>query len=263
VTVAIVAFYLLLIVNHRHHDHAMDAPADIGIRSRKVLSTALSSQLNEKPVQPAITIPYLISITGCGSKLLAEGAAILKHSIHLASVHGNLGGHYNYKTYGIYHPEAASCVQPLEQVGYELVRRSTPVAVEDIQGKFLQRKIVQNGCCGEKELIKLEAYTFTEYPVAIHLDLDVLILKPLDDLFDAMILHDNSKAMSKVTVMWPDNPIPSKINAFFTRDYGMVSGGRKHKPVQKGFLVLRPDQSVYDKYVNIIKKGDFWEGSGW
>jgi len=70
---------------------------------------------------------------------------------------------------------------------------------------------------GEKELIKLEAYTFTEYPVVVHVDLDVLVLKSLDNLFDAMLgVGDNP--ISKVELMWPDQPVPAKINAFFTRD---------------------------------------------
>lgn len=43
----------------------------------------------------------------------------------------------------------------------------------------------------------------------------------------------------------------------------MVNPGRKYKPVQGGFLVLRPDQSVYNEYVEILKEGDFREGQGW
>ena len=43
----------------------------------------------------------------------------------------------------------------------------------------------------------------------------------------------------------------------------MVNPGRKHKPVQGGFLVLRPDQSVYNEYVEILKEGDYRENYGW
>ena len=100
---------------------------------------------------------------------------------------------------------------------YHLEERSTPVAVKDIKGDFLRERISQNGCCGEKELIKLEAYTFTQYPVVVHLDLDALVLKPLDPLFDAMIGGGES-AFAKVERKWPEKPMPSRINAFFTRD---------------------------------------------
>jgi len=43
----------------------------------------------------------------------------------------------------------------------------------------------------------------------------------------------------------------------------MVPPGRVHKPVQGGFLVLRPDQSVYQEYVEILKKGDYQAHGGW
>jgi hypothetical protein len=149
---------------------------------------------------------------------------VLKHSIHLASIHGNLGGRYDYKMSAIYHPDAATCVLPLAKLGYELVRRDTPVKVEEIKGDWIRERIRQNGCCGEKEIIKLEAYTFTEFPVIVHLDLDVIILKPLDDLFDAMIGNNNDDSrLSKVARMWPDGLVPEQINAFFTRDCKLTS----------------------------------------
>ena len=37
-------------------------------------------------------IGYAVSVTGCGSDPLEEGAAVLKHSIHLTSIHGTKGG---------------------------------------------------------------------------------------------------------------------------------------------------------------------------
>lgn len=184
--------------------------------NRQTLSINSSKNDNNND-DGVVTIGYFISITGCGAGSLADGAAVVKHSVHLASIHGPLGGRYDYRMHSIYHPSAASCVGPLAQLGYDLVERDTPVAVQDIQGEFLRRKIVENGCCGEKELIKLEAYTFTQYPVVVHLDLDVLVLKPIDPLFDAMILGSD-KTQSKIDLMWPDRPVPDRINAFFTRD---------------------------------------------
>jgi hypothetical protein len=172
-----------------------------------------------------ITIGYFVSVTGCDpSSPMVDAAAVLKHSIHLASIRGNLGGRYDYKVHAIYHPDATSCVLPLAKLGYQLVMRDTPVKVEEIKGDWIRKRIRQNGCCGEKEIIKLEAYTFTEFPVIVHLDLDVIILKPLDDLFDAMIGNNNDGApLSKVARMWPDGLIPDQINAFFTRDCKLLA----------------------------------------
>lgn len=84
-------------------------------------------------------IGWAVTITGCGSDALTDGAAVLKHSIHSASIEG---GKYDYKMYVIYHPEGEACVLPLKDLGYQLIRRETPVAVSDIQGKFLRKKIV-------------------------------------------------------------------------------------------------------------------------
>ena len=111
------------------------------------------------------------------------------------------------------------CALTLKDLGYELVKRETPVAVKDIEGKWLREKIEKNGCCGEKELVKLEAYTLTQHPAIVHLDLDVVVLKPMDHLFD-MILSDSLENFdtSNVPIMWPEQPIPQKVNAFFTRD---------------------------------------------
>jgi hypothetical protein len=164
-----------------------------------------------------IAIGFAVTITGCGSDPITEGAAVLKHAIHLASVHGNLGGRYDYKMYAIYHPDGYRCAASLKDLGFTLVKRETPVAVKDIQGGFLRENIEKNGCCGEKELVKLEAYTLTDHPVVVHLDLDVVVLKPMDALFDWM-LDDGSHDTSDVPIMWPEIEKPKKVNAFFTRD---------------------------------------------
>ena len=179
--------------------------------------TTTSNNVPTSNMDDVITIGYFVSVTACGdSSPLVDAAAVLKHSIHLASIHGNLGGRYGYKMHAIYHPDAAPCILPLATLGYELVLRDTAVKVEEIQGDWMRERIRENGCCGEKEIIKLEAYTFTEFPLVVHLDLDVIILKPFDDLSDAMIGDVDS--LSKVARMWPDGPIPEQINAFFTRD---------------------------------------------
>jgi len=166
-----------------------------------------------------VTVGFAVTVTGCGTDPITEGAAVLKHAIHLASVKGNRGGRYDYKMYAIYHPDGASCAEPLKDLGYELVRRETPVAVKDIQGEFLRTHIESNGCCGEKELVKLEAYSLVEHPIVVHLDLDTLVIKPMDALFDWMLSESGSSHdTSDVPIMWNDLPKPSRVNAFFTRD---------------------------------------------
>ena len=112
-------------------------------------------------------------------------------------------------------PHAEVCALPLKELGYTLLKRDTPVAVADIEGEFLRSKIEMNGCCGEKELIKLEAYTLVDYPIVVHLDLDVLVLKPLDSLFDLMLGRPVDAAVQAEIFMWKDKPAIRTIDAFF------------------------------------------------
>ena len=205
---------------------ALQIPADHGVHDQ-IAVDRLADGEQQHEIAPkaevktdAVKIGFAVTITGCGSDPITEGAAVLKHSIHLASIHGNLGGRYDYVMYAIYHPEAIKCAKTLESLGYTLVERETPVAVKDIKGDFLRSRIEKNGCCGEKELVKLEAYTLTQHPVIVHLDLDTLVLKPLDDLFDWMLAGDQARSFdySGVTRQWPDKEIPKKVNAFLTRD---------------------------------------------
>ena len=209
-------------------------------------------------------VAFAVTVTGCGSDPITEGAAVLKHSIHRASLHGTLGGRYDYDMIALYHPSAWSCTAPLAELGYTLMERNVFVRVEDIQGEFLRTHIAQNGCCGEKELIKLEAFCLTEYPIVVHLDLDVLVLKPLDEILDWMILAPQQQPPKSDAVMWPDRPWPTQpIQAMFTMDYNMVGPDLKYKPVQGGFLVLRPNQTVYEEFRDIVRQGDFREREGW
>jgi hypothetical protein len=169
---------------------------------------------------PGVTIGWAVTITGCGADSIAEGAAVLKHAIHLTSVHGPLGGRYDYKMYAIYHPDGEKCAKSLEPLDFELVRRETPVAVKDIEGEFLRSKIHSNGCCGERELVKLEAYTLTQHPIVVHLDLDTVVLQPMDELFDWMLYDGDHSTYdtSNIAIMWPEHERPKQVNAFFTRD---------------------------------------------
>ena len=65
-----------------------------------------------------------------------------------------------------------------------MLEKKLPVEVEEIQGKLLREKISSNGCCGGWELLKLYAWTLTEYHRVVHLDVDSLVLQNFDELFD-------------------------------------------------------------------------------
>mmetsp|Transcript_1329 Transcript_1329/g.2077 ORF Transcript_1329/g.2077 Transcript_1329/m.2077 type:complete len:466 (+) Transcript_1329:109-1506(+) len=221
-------------------------------------------------------IAYAVSLSSCEeTPSLIDGAAVLAHSIHLSSIQNpKSGSKYNYKMYAIVHKSASNCQPILEKIGYQVKLVDVPVALEDIQGDFLRENVHQNGCCGELEFIKLWAYTFVEHPFVVHMDLDTMVLKPMDELFDAALSGDTTKVDS---VMWsrehktrsasdPLSSSSSSLDAFYTRDYNMRSakkGNTKPTGVQGGFLVLRPSMQVFQEFQDIIRKGDFRRGKGW
>jgi hypothetical protein len=262
-----VIFGLFLVLNSAFdlRPHVFDASSLLHDAGNK---TALSIFSKESD---AITIAFAVTITSCSSSgMIQDGAAVLLHSIHRASVYGPLGGRYNYAAFAFYHPSAEKCAAMLEPMGWKLLPRRVFVNVSDIRGDILRMGINQSGCCGAKELIKLEAYTLTDYPVVVHLDLDTIVLKPLDDVFDIMLATDRSDFSKYTDILMQHRRREIlnhlQINAVFTYDYNMAEPGVKYNSVQGGFMVLRPSATVYEEFRQIVLEGDFRDGvdgSGW
>lgn len=283
---------------------SIDNDESLSVKDFQLDTSALpqqqTQQLHQQPKAKA-TIAYAVSLTSCGSSTnihdnianggfssdpsFREGAAVLAHSIHLSSIRNfaQSKSYYDYKLIVFVHPTARPCSDIFEELGYELQIRDTPFQVADIQSAWLQEHIVKSGCCGEKEYLKLYSYLQFDYPIVIHLDLDSLILKPMDDLFDVMLadkllidVGNNNEgggggeeesiesARGRISVMH-DNPLPESgsIDAYFTRDYNMINPGKKHVGVQGGFIIVRPNQAAFDEYIRIVLSGNFRKGSGW
>ncbi|KAL7436041.1 hypothetical protein ACHAXM_004965 [Skeletonema potamos] len=256
-------------------------------------------QQQERPI-----IAYAVTITGCSERhsstkdaasLITQGAAILKHSIHLAHHHSNNNAtsssngrsKYDYQMYAIIHPTATTCsVTPLKKLGYQILIRNTPFDKSDIQAKFLRENIDGASCCGAKEFLKLYAYTLVQHRVVVILDLDSLVLKPMDDLLDVMIMtiekedeksddeykslvnrlpihHHDMNDNNGSSSSWYNNN-NKRIDAFYTKDYNMINPGKeKYAGVQGGFLMVRPDEDVFAEYINLVLQGNYIEGKGW
>jgi hypothetical protein len=214
------------------------------------------------------TVAYAISITGCGNtdraaEQLLQGAAVLGHSIKLNSASTpESGSRYEHKLIAFVHPDALACSERFAALGYEIQIRPVPVNVSEIRGEFLRTHVHKIGCCGAKEYLKLYSYQLTAYNAVVHLDVDCIILKPLDDLFDVMTEGPLSPAASKIPVMH-GRALPGRVDAFFSRDYNMVHVGKKYPGFQGGFLVFRPSMEAYQEYVDIILEGNFVAGQGW
>ena len=244
---------------------------------------AINKPINQAVIVPPVETPpvavkkngiqvaYAVSLVKCGDKQstaagLTDAVLVMRHSIHLT----HLQSKYDYKMYAIVHKQAEACGQTLKDAGFEIVLVDQPVDAEkDIRGAYLKKNIHKEWCCGEQEFIKLYAYNLPD-PIVVHVDIDFAFMKPMDDLFDAIIYDKDSPegkaARSRIPLERPEEGFPDTIGAFITRDWPQVMPGRK--PLyQAGFLVARRDPSVIDEVVDVIKEGNYTEGyspqNGW
>ena len=263
-----------------HHDETMGENYGAVKRHHRldIASVTQPQQPQPQPQQESspkakATIAYAVTLTSCGFSV--HGAAVLAHSIHLSSIRNfhKSGSYYDYKLLAFVHPEAKHCTETFQKFGYEIQIRDTPFNITDSDSAILRHFMPKTGCCGEKEYLKLYSYLQFDYPIVVQLDLDTLILKPMDHLFDVMLSvgdeNDEGQqlersARDKVSVMHNDPlpPVGSSINAYFTKDYAMVQPGQEHVGVQGGFLIVRPSQAAFDEYIQIVLSGDFTP-DGW
>lgn len=255
VTIALVVrnFQLANIVPSVNWDDVLSVPA---------LSFVASPEPMTETKGKKTTIAYAVSITKCKkNSVMFDGASVVRQSIKLASRHSK----YDYHMIAFLHPDAEVCGPRLENLGYDVQVRDTPFNETQIQNPMLI-EAQGNSCCGTKEYLKLYSYLMLEFPVVVHLDLDTLVLKPMDDLFDLML--DPSFNRSRIPAMWlKPEEFPPRVDFMFTRDYNMVDPPRR-KPrqigVQGGFLIVRPNATDFERLVDtILSGGNFSIGSGW
>lgn len=107
----------------------------------------------------------------------------------------------------------------------------------------------------------------TDYPIVIHLDLDVIIAKPMDDVLDFMMnpkrYKNSPELLSKIPIMWPEKDIPDDISFLFTKDYNVVAPRRADKPYQGGFFAIKPSLETYKDFVDIVRSGNYDVKKGW
>ncbi len=128
----------------------------------------------------------------------------------------------------------------------------------------LRMLMYNDGCCGDTELLKLHTYGLVGHELAVHLDFDSLILRPMDDLFDVMLRKQKddkvaeSLSVAKLTRSKPVD-FSRPVDAAFTRDYNSVKRPRSDSPVgyQGGFLIVRPSLTVLERYRTILQRGEF------
>ena len=214
-------------------------------------------------------IAYAISVTGDSPGWNGiDGAAVLGHS----AVRAHRNSSYDAALVAFVSPSVSQTGRhKLEKVGFRVLEKKLPVEVEEIQGKLLREKISSNGCCGAWELLKLYAWTLTEYHRVVHLDVDSLVLQNFDELFDddptvgGAVLSPTAISTAKKNFEKRDTSLPllEGIYAQYTMDWNMAQRPwGSNPPVQGGFVIARPSLQVYEEMVAIVRKGDFQGGWG-
>jgi lipopolysaccharide biosynthesis glycosyltransferase len=216
-------------------------------------------------------IAYAISVTSClpNSTSVLDGAAVLGHSIHLASARVNNNSRYDYALYAFVHVDAKSCAPILTQLGYTvLLKEGPPFRVEDIQNEQLQRQIELKGCCGSKEFLKLYAYSLVEHPIVVHFDTDVVVLQPLDQLFDTILGDEYSKKQLPSEHVMGNNTLDKTRIAdfYFTRDYlqgSQYTNDPQQYGVQGGFFAVLPNTTMLKELSQRLLTEQFTTTRGW
>ena len=228
--------------------------SDVGSTNSNTTSTTTTN----------ITVAFAISISSCNWNVI-DAVAIHGYSIDLVQRQSS----YSHRRYAFVHTNSTVCSSDLRRLGYIVLEREVPIRVGDIAKPYLREAIETNGCCGSKELLKLYVYTLNE-SVAVHLDTDMLLLQPIDELFDTIL---NGKSERNREVVTEENrPLPPNnhpVDFFFTRDY---SQGPKNTndtsrwAVQGGFLVVKTSPSKFRDILNVVLMGRYfkrgWAGSG-
>ncbi|KAL7575620.1 hypothetical protein ACA910_011450 [Epithemia clementina (nom. ined.)] len=240
---------------------------------------------------PTTTVAYIVTLTSCSKNFrsaLFDVGRVLRHSIETNSHPNHPTARYAAHFYVIVPPNLAGedyCVEALQRAGYTRALLPLPVVPDDIAVYnesivMLKSRIHKNGCCGHLELLKLYAFAWTNYSIAVYLDLDTLVTQPLDELFDAIYypptspqgVHARQHLVQQGIVAPTFEPVVPVMNmtidAFFSRDYNMLPIGKeKRAGMQGGFLVVRPNATRYQELVGIVKSGNFLPGqkmkSGW
>ena len=196
----------------------------------------------EEPSVVKVTKPkiaYAITVTKDGS--FVDGALVLGYAAKkYHSAQKGFPDTYDVDLVAFAAPSVKTSIPILQQFGWRVLQRPLPVSIEEIVNQDYAQKMRDSGCCGADEFLKLWAYTLTEYHRVIHLDMDSIVFKNMDEIFS----------------------IDKEL--LYTGDYNM-KGNCKFPPVQGGFLVVKPSMETFEEFRAIIRRGNHgsagWEGS--
>jgi alpha-N-acetylglucosamine transferase len=266
---------MAMYTDHMHvvHGHMHNETAENDMLEDKQETVQVKSQIAPLHDSDPRTVAYAVSVIKCGDAYnnavgLTDSTIVLRHSIHKISRRNpSSGSKYDYKMYAIVHRDAEACTaEVLRSAGFEVMVVDPPVKQSEIRGEHLRLRIHREKCCGSDEFIKLYAYDLP-HEITVHVDIDFAFFKPMDDLFDAIRFDKDSDmgqaARSRLLLENPDDVLPDKIDAFWTRDWPQVAPNKWPAGFQAGFIVARSDPTIVPQLSSIILEGNYTAGWGW
>lgn len=95
------------------------------------------------------------------------------------------------------HESVIECLPMLWHFGFEVISKDIPINIDEIQNAHYVEQLLNSGCCGPSELLKLHIWTWTQYDYVIMMDADMHFHQNFDHLFDAISLGNIPNAKTK------------------------------------------------------------------
>jgi hypothetical protein len=113
-------------------------------------------------------------------------------------------------------------------------------------------------------LIKFEVLNLVQHDAVVLLDMDALVLQSLDSALD-LLLDGTVPAEDPAShiAFHPERPIPDDVWLLYTGDYEIVRPEVFPKPAQGGFTIFKPNRTIYEEIVNIVREGQWSHQFGW
>jgi hypothetical protein len=125
--------------------------------------------------------------------------------------------------------------------GYAVQIVRPPLQPADVRNRRIAKEIVTDGAMGIAEMVKIYGFTMFQFDRVVMLDADVYFHQSLTELLDAFDAAPHAAL-------------------------GWTMGGWEQERINGGVLVFNPHSSGqrhFDAVLDIVKEGDFREGSGW
>ena len=267
-----------------------------------------TTRKSSTPESSSSSVAYAVTITSClalNDKVL-HGAAVVAGMVqNISSMPTNR--YPNYTLYAFVNPSRVlpDCVQILQRLNYTVWSRSNPVQLEQPSSSswrsphyaYYRKSVNRNGCCGAAEFYKLWSYDLVQHDAVVHVDLDVVLLQPLNDALDVLI-HQSIPALQRLHLLARERHqfrvaaksqqqqqqqlLLEPLQAYIVRDYSAItslqslyqlrpnlkSNTYTHKdyrilPVQGGFFVVKPNRTVLQELVEIVHRGHYTRTGAW